>query len=119
METRLPFAKARDNFYTAARYGLNARILWCDQSGERECGIRELILQELLPLARIGLESREIPDEEIDEYLGIIADRVENSQNGAAWQRRWIGMNGPDLNGMTLTYLQHQEQGDPVHTWPL
>lgn len=119
VETMLPFDKARDNFYTAARYGLNARILWCDRDGERECGIRELILQDLLPLARRGLESRDIPAEEINEYLGIIADRVETSQNGAAWQRRWTGLNGPDLNGLALTYLEHQERGEPVHTWPL
>ncbi|MDE0713756.1 MAG: glutamate--cysteine ligase [Gammaproteobacteria bacterium] len=119
VEELLTFDKARDNFYTAARYGLNARILWADAGGERECAVRTLILDELLPLARRGLESRDIPGDEIDEYLGIIADRVDTSQNGAAWQRRWVGLNGPDLNGLTLTYLAHQESGKPVHSWPL
>jgi gamma-glutamyl:cysteine ligase YbdK (ATP-grasp superfamily) len=119
VESLLPFNKARDNFYTAARYGLNARILWVDEKGEQERPVRELILQDLVPLARVGLETRNIPDGEIDEYLGIIADRVENSQNGAAWQRRWVGLNGPDLHGLTRAYLEHQESGAPVHSWPL
>ena len=119
VDTLLPFDKARDNFYTAARYGLNARILWADENGEAERSVRELILHDLLPVARLGLESREIPKSEIDEYLGIIADRVETSQNGAAWQRRWVGMHGPDLNDLTLNYLRCQETGEPVHTWEL
>lgn len=119
VENLLSFEQVRNNFYTAARHGLGARILWADPGGERECAMRPLILDAMLPLARLGLESRDIPAAEIDEYLGIIGDRVETSQNGATWQRRWIGLHGPDLNGLTLTYLQHQESGNPVHDWPL
>ncbi len=119
VNTLLPFNKARDNFYTAARYGLNARTLWVDSGGERELSVRELILRDLLPLARDGLAGRGIPDSEIDDYLGVIHDRVESSQNGAAWQRRWVGRHGPDMQALTLAYLAHQDTGQPVHTWPL
>lgn len=115
----LPFAKARDNFYGAARYGLNARLLWVDERGDRELGVRQLVLEELLPLARLGLQSRHLPDAEIDEYLNIIGARVESSQNGAAWQRRWVAMHGIDLNALVQTYRALQDQGEPVHTWPL
>jgi gamma-glutamyl:cysteine ligase YbdK (ATP-grasp superfamily) len=116
---RLPFAKARDNFYAAARYGLNARLLWVDDHGERELGARQLIVEELLPLARRGLQSRSIPDAEIDEFLGVVGARVESSQNGAAWQRRWVAMHGIDLHELVQAYRERQEQGDPVHTWSL
>jgi gamma-glutamyl:cysteine ligase YbdK (ATP-grasp superfamily) len=119
IESRLPFAKARDNFYSAARYGLNARLLWTDEHGERELGARQLVLEELLPLARRGLQTRNIPDGEIDEYLNIIGARVETSQNGAAWQRRWVAMHGTDLHALVRAYRERQESGEPVHTWSL
>jgi gamma-glutamyl:cysteine ligase YbdK (ATP-grasp superfamily) len=115
----LPFEKARDNFYSAARYGLNARLLWVDDHGERELGVRQLITDELLPLARRGLQSRSIPDAEIDEFLDVVGARVESSQNGAAWQRRWVAMHGIDLHELVQAYRERQEQGDPVHTWSL
>lgn len=118
-EADLPFAVARDNFYSAARYGLNARVRWRVQGSERELPVRSLILEELLPLARRGLQSRDIPEAEIDEYLGVVAARVESSQNGAAWQRRFIALNGPDLNALTRAYRSLQEGGEPVHRWPL
>ena len=118
-ESLLPFEKARDNFYSAARYGLNARLLWVDERGDRELGVRQLVIEELLPLARRGLESRNIPNAEISEILDVIGARVESSQNGAAWQRRWVAMHGVDLNALVQAYREHQDAGEPVHTWPL
>ncbi len=118
-ESVLPFAIAADNFYGAARYGLNARACWVIDGKERELGMRALIMDELMPIARRGLESRDVPSSEIDEYLGVVAARVDSSQNGAAWQRRWVTLNGPDFHALTLAYRALQESGEPVHTWPL
>ena len=114
-ETRMTFETARDNFYNAARYGLGARIGW----NGGEVGIRELLLEELLPTARRGLAVYAIPDEEIDSYLGIVEARVESTQNGAAWQKRWVTHNGMRANDLVLDYALMQESGEPVHTWPL
>ncbi|HEY5646618.1 MAG TPA: hypothetical protein VIS76_11775, partial [Pseudomonadales bacterium] len=93
-EEEMPFEMARENFYTAARYGLNARPVWVKNGRTSEVGMRTLIMDELLPLARRGLASVAIPDSEIDEYLGVIAARVDSGQNGAAWQRRWRHLHG-------------------------
>ncbi len=119
LDTKLPFATARDNFYSAARYGLSSRVRWVIGGKERELGMRTLIMDELMPIARRGLEDRDVPAAEIDEYLGIVAARVDSSQNGAAWQRRWVTMNGPDFHALTRAYRALQEAGAPVHTWPL
>lgn len=118
-ETALPFAVARDNFYCAARYGLGARVRWIIDGNEQELGMRALIIDELLPIARRGLESRDVPAREIDDYLGVIAARVDSSQNGAAWQRRWVALNGRDFHALTRAYRALQDTGKPVHTWPL
>ena len=118
-EASLPFEVARDNFYNCARYGLNARVRWLRDGQEEELSVRSLIVDDLLPLARLGLQSRDIPDSEIDEYLDIIGSRVDSGQNGAAWQRRWVVENGPDLHELLQSYRQHQDTGKPVHTWSL
>jgi len=117
IEDRLPFEVARDNFYTAARYGLNARVRWPVGGGMEEIGIRKLLVDELIPMARLGLQSEDIPDSEIDEYLELIAARVDKGQNGAAWQRRWVHLNGMDLHGLVQEYQSRQHE--PVHTWSL
>ena len=115
VQERLSFATARDNFYNAARYGLGARVGW--DGGE--LGARDLLLRELLPLARRGLASYGIPEAEIGKYLGVVEARVDSTQNGAAWQKRWVMQNGPNANQLVLAYLERQEGGDPVHAWPL
>jgi gamma-glutamyl:cysteine ligase YbdK (ATP-grasp superfamily) len=120
MEDDLPFDAARDNFYNAARYGLNARTRWVDADGRiTEQSLRSLISEQLLPEARLGLQSLNLPDAEIDQYLDIIGGRVENSQNGAAWQRRWIAANGTDFKGLVAAYLEQQNRDLPVHQWPI
>jgi hypothetical protein len=119
VETRLPFTQARDNFYRGARYGLNARIVWPARRGDGEFGMRTLLMEELLPLARRGLETLDIPTDEIETYLDIIAARVDSSQNGAAWQRRWVARHGIDLHQLVQAYRERQDGGEPVHTWSI
>jgi gamma-glutamyl:cysteine ligase YbdK (ATP-grasp superfamily) len=119
IEQRLPFEVARANFYTAARYGLNARLRWSIGGREREVAVRSLIMDELLPIARRGLQSVDIPDSEIAEFLDVVAARVDNGQNGAAWQRRWVQAHGRNFNDLVNVYRGLQDSGDPVHNWPL
>jgi gamma-glutamyl:cysteine ligase YbdK (ATP-grasp superfamily) len=115
-EPHIPFATARDNFYAAARYGLDARITWYD--GEKGT-LRSLLLQQLLPQARSGLESLEIDRNDIERYLGVIEARLQSGQTGAAWQRAWVARHGNDMAAMTAAYLARQDAGRPVHAWDL
>jgi len=119
IEAQLPFETARENFYTAARYGLDARICWPFDGTIRELAMRSLIVDELLPMARRGLEFAGIPDAEIADYLDVIGARVDTGQNGAAWQRRWVQANGREFNQLVNEYRARQESGEPVHAWSL
>ena len=119
IEERLPFELARDNFYSAARYGLNAQVCWPTSGGEDEVSVRRLIVENLLPVARRGLAALDIPEPEIDDYLGVVGARVDSSQNGAAWQKRWLALNEPDAHQLVRAYREHKNGGHPVHTWPL
>jgi hypothetical protein len=115
-ERSLPFARSRVNFYSAAREGLKAEITWLD--GKR-VGLQQLLLQQLLPLARQGLESLDIHQADINHYLGIIAARLRSGQTGAAWQRAYVARHGRDMQALTAAYLSQQRSGLPVHEWGL
>ncbi|MCB1882137.1 MAG: hypothetical protein KDI54_19135 [Gammaproteobacteria bacterium] len=113
-EKRLSYPLARENFYQAARHGLEADIHWLDG---RRGGLRELIQQECLGLAKTGLDNLGIDPQESQHWLGIIAERVSSGQNGASWQRAWVRRHGLDMAGLTESYLERQETLRPVHEW--
>ncbi len=115
-EADLPFAQAKENFYRAARDGFDARIIWLDG---RETGVRTLLSDEILHMAREGLVLLGIDEEEIDRYIGIARARTASGQNGAAWQRAHAETCGHDFFRLTADYLAAQRSGAPVHEWPL
>ncbi len=115
-ESALSFAKAEANFYAAAREGLKAQIVWLDG---RSVPIQELLLRDLLPLARRGLEKLQFDREDVARYLGVIEGRLANGQNGAAWQRAFVARHGPDVQALTCAYRERQQSGAPVHEWKI
>lgn len=115
-ETQLPFEAARDNFYQAARYGLQAQNRWLDG----HCGpLDELILQKLLPMAGEGLVSIGLHADEISRWLSIIEQRLAVGQTGAAWQIGWIEKYGKDWPALVQAYIEQQQKDVPVHRWSL
>ena len=116
VSSKLPFEKAKSNFYNCARSGLDAPINWINGN---ILGVRDLILNECLPLAEQGLKSLGLDETSIESWLGIIKARAENRQNGAAWQRGWIAKHGHDLPAMVENYYELQQSEKPVHEWPI
>ncbi len=113
-EDEIPFDKARDNFYKAARSGLRAQVSWC---GKDHIGLQGLILQTLLPMAHAGLEQLGVSGSDRQDYLAIIEARVGSGSNGANWQRAWVAKHGAKMEALTAAYLERQQQGQPVHEW--
>ena len=110
------FATVRADFYRAARYGLNTDVYW---RGGHKVNVRELILQELLPLAHKGLSRLGLDQADARRYLGIIRKRVESGQTGAAWQRGWMAKYHGTGAELVLGYYERQESGKPVHEWAI
>ena len=138
--TRLPFELAAENFHLAARYGLDAELWWPragrlgargpavrSGGGVSRVPVRELVLDELLPLARAGLDAWGVEPVDRDRYLGIIEQRCVQRTNGASWQsavfhdlKDRLGLDrGAALEGMTRRYMELMRSGQPVHTWPV
>jgi hypothetical protein len=113
-ESQLPFATARANFYLAARHGLGAGVVWLDR---KQISVRELLLKQLLPLARQGLEQLRVERALADRLLAVIEGRVLTMQNGASWQRRFLERHGREMEVLTREYRDRQRAGPPVHQW--
>ncbi len=110
----ISFAQTRANFYAAAQHGLRALLMWGKKT---PVNARELLLKELLPLAREALVAREIDNADIDLLLGIVEDRVRSGRTGAVWQRACAAHCDGDLRMMTQLYCSFQKSGAPVHEW--
>ncbi|HEY5720332.1 MAG TPA: glutamate--cysteine ligase, partial [Gammaproteobacteria bacterium] len=113
-EQGLPFARARDNFYAAARDGLAAEVTWLNG---RHGSVTALFVERLLATARRGLERLGVERGDRDDYLELIEARVRTGRTGSAWQRAWVRRHGADMHGLAAAYLDGQRSGRPVHEW--
>ncbi len=122
VRTQMSFADVRDNFSKAALYGIDSKFTWFK---DKKISAVDLIQEELLPMARRGLESRNIDTGDIDRYLGIIGERAKAHTNGARWQLRsytkLIGQVNRDeaLSVLTAYMIKNQESERPVHEWEI
>ena len=116
------FADIRDNFGKAARYGIDTQLTWFKDKKTTVC---DLILKELLPLAKKGLAKFAIDKADVKKYLGIIEQRAKLHMNGARWQLRaytkLIEETNHDeaLSCLTAAIINNQQKDIPVHKWKL
>lgn len=121
--SRMSFSAAHKNFDAGARDGVAATFYW---PGYGELPWDELILRELLPLARTGLASLGVADDVAGRYLDIVQARCTLGRNGAWWQTETVarleagGMSREAaLTEMTRRYAVGMHSNEPVHTWEL
>lgn len=118
----MSFDQAKENFFAAARHGLKSQLSWIDG---RDYPAANLVLEQLLPLARKGLQQARVDSDDIRRYLDVIENRVRQDQTGALWALRSLtNMNGrgtPELRNRMLVerMIEHQQSGAPVAEWPL
>jgi CBS domain-containing protein len=118
----MSFDDAKTNFFAAARYGLHARLRWFKG---KSFSADELVLEQLLPLARTGLARYGITPTDVDRYLGTIEERVRRDRTGAQWTFDSLAQMGERAKpaeryrSLTTALIARQESGTPVHTWPL
>jgi CBS domain-containing protein len=116
----LAFADVRDNFNKAAKFGIDSTFTWFK---DKKISANELILKELLPLAKEGLQHRKVAKADIDHYLGIIEARAKDHKTGARWILRSFTAlkeqvtNDEALTCITAATIKNQKQNKPVHTW--
>ncbi len=117
---RMDFDQAGANFYTAAREGLGATFGWLDH---RDVSARDLVLNELLPIAEAGLKRQGCLDADVERYLKVIDDRVRTARTGARWQlSSWNSLRDRSTpaeraNALVAATVHRQQTGRPVSEW--
>ena len=118
----MSFDEAKSNFFNAARYGLGGQIRGLDGKSRR---VGRLILEELLPRARVGLEIAGIDASDSGRLLDIIEERVTAERSGSRWMLdSYEGMDkrakpNVRLRSLTAAMKTNQEAGTPMHEWEL
>ncbi|MTI87315.1 MAG: CBS domain-containing protein [Balneolaceae bacterium] len=119
---KMDFDSARMNFFAASKMGLDTKFLWAN---DRKVSAVRLINEELLPIAKHGLNKAGINSSDIDTYLGVIEQRVDKAQTGSYWVVKSYGNLIKDsnreqaLSAITTAMIKNQKKGEPIHKWGL
>jgi len=117
---KMDFRDIKSNFFNAARYGMATQFVF----GGKLISSRDLILDELLPMAYRGLYSMRVSPKDAEYYLGIIKKRV-NSNNGSQWmQKRYRDLLKTKTTFeaaqiLTSNLYKKQIKDFPVSSWSL
>ena len=118
----LTFADVKSNFLAAARDGIRAQMNWFNDT---HLPAKQLVLEQLLPLAREGLEESGIDRDDIDRYLGVLHDRVTHRRTGARWALESLesmhghGTADQRLRCVVSSMVDQQSRGTPISEWRL
>ncbi|MGH1366610.1 MAG: CBS domain-containing protein [Calditrichia bacterium] len=121
LHDKIIFDNVMDNFTRAARSGLDSSFHWLNK---RSITARDLILDELLPVAHAGLNKAGVNKEDSDFFLSIIRERVSSGKTGAYWQSANFTKLKETISAedallcVTRSMVEHQKEGKPVHEWP-
>ncbi|MFB6187263.1 MAG: hypothetical protein ABEI86_10400 [Halobacteriaceae archaeon] len=85
----LSWETAKDNFYNAAQNGITADLTWITNAGE-ETGELDVIFEDILAHAALGLESHGLSEAKANTYLDPIRTRVENRITPAKWKQNEV-----------------------------
>lgn len=120
----IPFRYAEQNFYRAAKFGLDAKLFWPNlRSGILEEREISGIIEELMPTAVNGLQALGITDGEIERQMAVIKGGLETRTNGSQWQlsvfEKLLQQTDREtaLRELVERYYTHYQQGQPVHEW--
>jgi CBS domain-containing protein len=122
LQKKFEFDDAKTNFLKAARDGLDNKFVWF---GDAKFSTQDLILHELLPIAREGLHKHDILQNDINNYLGIIEERVKSGHTGSQWMIesynsiRKNGTRDQALVATTAAIYNRQQEMKPIHEWSL
>ena len=118
----MEFEDARDNFTKAAKFGIDSKFTWLK---DKKISAVDLILKELIPTAKAGLERQNIDSADIDNYLGLIEERAKKHTNGARWMLRTYSKFAKQTTkdeaivALTNAIVKNQVSGQPVHEWEI
>jgi len=112
----LDWERARENFYAAARKGLDAELTWITTDGA-ETSETDRIYGELFEAAREGLEGRGLSTKQARRYIRPLRERADRRMTPARWKHDHVAAAVDDRTplaeaiwAMQSTYLDRQRE---------
>lgn len=115
---KMDFHRVKANFFRAAVSGMETKLNWLGKAVDT----KQLINDELLPIAERGLKKANVDSESIRKYLGVIRQRL-SGKNGSQWMVHAIRalkdghLKDIALKRMTALMHRNQSSGIPVGEW--
>jgi CBS domain-containing protein len=113
------FEDAKENFYKAAMWGVQAGMVWDNNL----MSARKLLVEILLPMAKEGLHKKQIDENDITHYLSIIENRIGKYATGSRWivnsyrnLKKKLGREEASV-AVTAIMYNRRKDGKPVHEW--
>lgn len=119
---KLDFGEVKANFLAAARDGIRAQMNWFN---DRYLTAQDLVLEQLLPLAREGLQHAGIDPDDAKRYLDVIKARVTLRRTGARWMLESLahmedkGTLDQRMRCLVSSMVDQQKNGQPISEWEL
>lgn len=116
----MEFEEAKSNFVAVSRMGMDAKLTWLDG---KKIVPQDLILKELIPMAREGLKSAKVNKSSIAKYMDVIEERAKTRNTGSAWMvKSYASLLKESTReeaaiGLTAGLVRQQRSGNPVHSW--
>ena len=120
IRNKMSFEDVSDNFSKAAKFGIDSKFTWMF---DQKIPVVDLVLDELIPRAKKGLEMRNIHADDISRYMDVIECRAREHMNGARWAlRSYTKLKKETTEDEALTVLTYamcvnQKSNIPVHLW--
>ncbi len=120
IDLKMDFRDAKNNFYSAARYGTAAQFYW----NEKLIPCKELLLDYFLPMAYKGLYAMDVSPKDAEKYLGVIENRI-NGRNGAQWMTHSLRKlkkehkTAEAVRILTVSMYENEQKGYTIDAWQL
>lgn len=117
---KVDFDQIRTNFYKVAQMGMGTAFKWLDG---KHYNVQDIILNEMLPMARDGLKQANVNPDDISRYMDIIEERVKTGRTGSQWmldsfnKLKTKGTQDEALLAVTAGMIKRQRKNLPVHKW--
>ncbi len=118
--SHIEFDEAKSNFINVARVGMDAKLTWL--SGKKIVP-QDLILKELIPMAKEGLKKKKVKAESIDRLMNVIEERAMVRKTGSSWlvssYANLLKASSREEASIALTasLVERQKSKLPVHLW--
>jgi len=122
IQKKVDFDQIKANFFKVAQMGMGTAFRWLDN---KPYSVPDLVLNEMLPIAREGLKKAKVNPGDSDRFLGIIEERTKSGRSGSQWildsynTLKTKGTQDEAVVALTAGMMKRQRRNIPVHKWAI